>query len=209
MNKILYRFFRVYPLLREIRYKYWNRLFFRLIGIRYGKNMQINNKIYVRGCGDVTIGDDFRFTSDGCINPICRNIRGAFYLGKPHVKIKIGDRVGMSSVCLWSNEEIKIGNDVNIGGDTLVLDNDAHPIDYELRRRIERNDSEQVSSDDSVKTAPVIIEDDVWIGARCIILKGVRIGSRSIIAAGSVVTKDIPSDCIAGGNPCKVIKITK
>jgi acetyltransferase-like isoleucine patch superfamily enzyme len=52
----------------------------------------------------------------------------------------------------------------------------------------------------------VIIEDDVFIGARSVICKGVTIGARSIIAAGSVVVKDIPADCIAGGNPCKVIK---
>ena len=51
-----------------------------------------------------------------------------------------------------------------------------------------------------------MIEDDVWIGAQSIILKGVTIGARSIIGAGSVVTKSIPSDCIAAGNPCKILK---
>lgn len=54
--------------------------------------------------------------------------------------------------------------------------------------------------------APIIIEDDVLIGARCIILKGVTIGAHSVIAAGSIVTKSIPKDCVAGGNPCKIIK---
>ena len=53
---------------------------------------------------------------------------------------------------------------------------------------------------------PIVIEDDVMIGTRCIILKGVTIGARSVIAAGSIVTKSIPADCIAGGNPAKVIK---
>lgn len=55
-------------------------------------------------------------------------------------------------------------------------------------------------------SAPIVIKDDVLIGTRCIILKGVTIGARSIIAAGSIVTKSIPADCIAGGNPCKVIR---
>ena len=55
----------------------------------------------------------------------------------------------------------------------------------------------------------IIIEDDVLIGTNCIVLKGVRIGARSIIGAGSIVTKDIPSDCIAAGNPAKVIKYLK
>lgn len=58
---------------------------------------------------------------------------------------------------------------------------------------------------DNIKSAPITIEDDVWIGAHCIILKGVTIGARSIIGAGSVVTKSIPPDCIAAGNPCKII----
>lgn len=58
----------------------------------------------------------------------------------------------------------------------------------------------------NAKRAPVVIENDVLIGARCIILKGVTIGARSVIGAGSVVTQNIPADCIAAGNPCKVIK---
>lgn len=53
-----------------------------------------------------------------------------------------------------------------------------------------------------------MIEDDVLIGTRCIIFKGVTIGARSVIGSGSVVTKSMPSDCIAAGNPCKVIKFT-
>lgn len=55
-------------------------------------------------------------------------------------------------------------------------------------------------------SAPIVIEDDVWVSAHSIILKGVTIGARSIIGAGSVVTKSIPADCVAAGNPCRVIK---
>lgn len=54
--------------------------------------------------------------------------------------------------------------------------------------------------------SPIVIEDDVLIGVRCVILKGVTIGARSIIGAGSIVTKSIPADCIAAGNPAKVVK---
>lgn len=65
------------------------------------------------------------------------------------------------------------------------------------------------SSNEGTKSAPVVIEDDVWVGAHCIILKGVTIGARSVIGAGSVVTKSISADCVAAGNPCKVIKNLK
>jgi acetyltransferase-like isoleucine patch superfamily enzyme len=80
------------------------------------------------------------------------------------------------------------------------MDTDAHQIDYLARRR-GRGDKTSI-----IKSAPISIEEDVWIGANCIILKGVTIGARSIIGAGSVVTKSIPSDCIAAGNPCIIIR---
>ena len=159
--------------------------------------------------GGVFIGDDFHFTSGDSINPICRNIRGAIYTVTPLSRIEIGNRVGISSACLWAKERITIGNDVNIGGDCLIMDNDAHPHDYLQRHRIYANEVGQQEYLKTIPTAPIQIDDDVWIGARCQILKGVHIGARSIIAAGSVVTKNIPADVIAGGNPCKVIKNLK
>lgn len=200
MNKYRYILFRVPRLLRRIFYTYYNRFWFSMMGIEYGKNMRIYNKIFVSGFGTIKIGNDFIFVSGGSVNPISRNILGAFYLGTETSRIEIGDRVGMSAVCLWADDSITIGNDVNIGADTLILDNDAHSHNYALRRRVSNR---QVRV--SIPTSPVVIEDDVWIGARCIILKGVHIGARAIIAAGSVVTKDVPADCVVGGNPCKVI----
>lgn len=113
--------------------------------------------------------------------------------------LAIGDNSGMSSVVIGCYEKIIIGNNVNLGGGTRLTDSNFHSLDWQLRadRELDRT---------CVKTSPVIIEDNVFIGARCIIGKGVTIGARSIIAAGSVVVKDIPADCIAGGNPCKVIR---
>lgn len=58
----------------------------------------------------------------------------------------------------------------------------------------------------NAKSEPVVIEEDVLIGANSIILKGSRIGARSIIGAGSVVSGFVPSDCVAAGNPCKIIR---
>lgn len=164
------------------------------------------DKVYILGHGSVEIGDDFVFSSGDSINPICRNIRGAIYTVNSESKIEIGNRVGISSACLWAKEKITIGNDVNIGGDSIIIDNDAHPHNYLQRRDSYLKDYGWNSYWGAVCSAPIIIEDDVWIGARCVILKGVHIGARSIIAAGSLVTKDIPSDVIAGGNPCRIIR---
>lgn len=202
---LIRKFFNIYPKIRNVFYTHYNKLFFVIKGVRYGKNMIARNKIYITGTGNVVIGDDFLYSSGDSINPICRNLCGSFYT-VDHGVIEIGNRVGMSSACIWAMERITIGNDVNIGGDCIIIDNDAHPHDYIKRRR---NYVQDVGKDvfySSIPVSPIVIEDDVWIGARCQILKGVHIGARSIIAAGSIVTKDIPSDVIAAGNPCRVIK---
>ena len=105
----------------------------------------------------------------------------------------------MSSTRIWIHKSLTIGDNVKIGGMVLITDTDAHPIDYIARR----------SSTAESKSAPITIGDDAWIGAHCLILKGVTIGERSIIGAGSVVTHSIPPDCLAAGNPARVIRCLK
>lgn len=88
----------------------------------------------------------------------------------------------------------------------MIIDTDSHQMDYRMRLRDASEHFTKEELQDNIKSAPITIEDDVWVGAHSIILKGVTIGARSVIGAGSVVTKSIPADCVAAGNPCKVIK---
>ena len=206
MNEFFRKTFRIYPRLRQLFYKHYNRLFFLLLDIKYGKNLQVLNKIYVRGKGKIIIGDNLVFTSGDGLNPLCRNIRGMFFTAT-NGEIHIGDNVGISSACLRAQTKITIGDNVNIGADCLITDTDAHPHNYMQRRRDTLSTISRQAYEALIPSGSIVIEDDVWIGTRCIILKGVHIGARSIIAAGSVVVKDIPADCIAGGNPCKVIRL--
>lgn len=173
-----------------------NRLILKANGAVFGKNLQIPGKVswLIRGAR-ITIGDNFYLSSGNGVNPIASNLQADVYV-EPGATLTIGNNVGMSSTRLWIHESARIGTNVKIGGCVLITDTDAHPMDYMARR----------SSNEGTKSAPVVIEDDVWVGAHCIILKGVTIGARSIIGAGSVVTKNIPADCVAAGNPCKVIK---
>ena len=175
--------------------KYY-RWLFRKKGITFGSNMSIKGRISVIGLGKIVIGDNFCMTSGEHINPISANIQASFFTDSPNAQIRIGDNVGMSSTRIWIHEGLTIGNNVKIGGGVLLIDTDCHPFDYSVRR----------NSNEGTCSAPIVIEDDVWIGAQSIVLKGVTIGARTIIGAGSVVTKSIPSDCIAAGNPCKVKK---
>lgn len=202
----LYYISRIFPKIRNVFYRYYNRVFFALLGIEYGCNMKVYDKIYIGGKGSIKIGDNFEFTSGGNVNPICRNIRGSIYAGLKKTRIEIGDNVGISSACLWAQDSITIGNNVNIGGDCLIMDNDAHPHDHMKRRNSYLKQVGVETYLNDIPSAPIVIEDDVWIGARCQILKGVHIGARTIIAAGSIVTKDIPADVLAGGIPCRIIR---
>ena len=175
----------------------WNSIRLRLTGAVIGKNCRIYNRLYyfLHPKGTIMIGDNFAFSSGSNFNQLSRNIRGSIYVASD-ASLSIGNNVGISSSCIWATKSITIGNHVNIGADTLILDTDAHHLDWKERRiGGERN------------SKPIVIEDDVFIGTRSIVLKGVTIGARSIIGAGSVVTKDIPSDCVAVGNPCKVIRM--
>lgn len=176
-----------------------NRMILKAHGVVFGKNIQIPGKVswLIRGAR-ITIGDNFYLSSGNGVNPIASNLQADVYV-EPGATLTIGNNVGMSSTRLWIHESARIGNNVKIGGCVLITDTDAHPMDYMARR----------SSNEGTKSAPVVIEDDVWVGAHCIILKGVTIGARSIIGAGSVVTKSIPADCVAAGNPCRVIKNLK
>ena len=112
----------------------------------------------------------------------------------------IGDNSGISSTVIICKESIKIGSNVNIGAGCLILDTNMHSTDWRIRAERDKDRPE------NAKKKPIVIEDNVFIGARCIIGKGVTIGSCTMIAAGSVVTSDIPANCIAGGNPCVVLK---
>lgn len=182
-------------------YIIWNRLIFKLCYIKFGNNLRVYNRFYINKYknSSIQIGNNFTFTSGESINALSRNLRGCICI-EENASITIGNNVGISSSCLWAANSIQIGNNVMIGGDCIILDNDCHSLDYELRRRGGKTDTS------NSKSKPIVIEDDVLIGTRSIVLKGVTIGARSIIGSGSVVTKSIPSDCIAGGNPCKVIK---
>jgi acetyltransferase-like isoleucine patch superfamily enzyme len=178
----------------------WNKVKFTLLGIEYGNNLKIINrvKILLEKKSKVIIGNNFALMSGDYYNPLYRNIYGIIS-AMQNAKIKIGDNVGMSSPCISAHKSITIGNNVKIGANTTILDSDCHSLNYKHRRIGGGDTYNKVDKE-------IVIGDDVLIGMNCLILKGVCIGARSIIGAGSVVSKNIPEDCIAAGNPCRIIK---
>ena len=95
-------------------------------------------------------------------------------------------------------QRISIGRQCIIADGVCIHDTDGHPLDPARRGRGEPVDPAQVR--------PVVIEDQVWIGLRAIILKGVRIGRAAVVGAGSVVTRDVPPFAVCAGNPARVVK---
>lgn len=211
VSKLTRKFIHFPRFVRKQFYLRYNRLCIKLcIGWNnLGKRAMIFNHIYldIHPDSKVKIGDDFKFTSGECINPLCRNQRGCIVAERPNSIIEIGHHVGMSSPCLWAKERITIGNYVKIGGDCIFMDSDAHNLDWRIRNSQVMFSPMESLDIHTCKCAPIVIEDHVLIGARSIILKGVTIGHGSVIGAGSVVVRDIPANCIAAGNPCVVIKM--
>ena len=103
--------------------------------------------------------------------------------------LKIGNNCSFSGVSIWCFERITLGNNVRVGANCLIMDGDAHQDDPRAG-----------------KNKPIVIEDNVWLGGNVVVKKGVTIGRNSIIGMNSVVTKNIPTNCVAIGNPCIVVK---
>ncbi|MEO0895725.1 MAG: acyltransferase [Bacteroidota bacterium] len=169
----------------------------RMMGVEIGKDCKFFGKALIRRSPmtEIKIGDKCSFRSSFESNLVGLNRGCLIVTWFDKAKIEIGDRVGMSGAVIGAKEYIKIGNDVMVGGNALITDFDWHPIHPAQRHR-----------SDLAPSAPTIIEDNVWIGMNAVVLKGVTIGKNTVIAANSVVTRDIPANVIAGGNPCKVLK---
>lgn len=146
----------------------------------------------------MTLGKNFRMNNGRYYNKIGRQQPCMFVVSKGGELI-IGNDVGMSATTFFCTLKITVGDNVKIGGNCVFYDTDFHSLNY-LERRDEKTDNE------NRRSAPVTIEDDVFIGAHSTILKGVTIGKGSIIGAGSVVSKSIPPGQIWGGTPAVFIK---
>lgn len=137
-------------------------------------------------------------------------VRGQLAIDRETGFIEIGEDCYIGDhTRIWSSAHVKIGNHTLIAHNVNIFDNDTHPTDVLERRK----DAEQIIWHNvrcdypTLRSAPVTIGNDVWIGCSSIILKGVTIGDGAIVAAGSVVTKDVPPNVTVGGNPARILKM--
>lgn len=171
-------------------------LLYKMMGVKLGKSVRFEGFPIIANKGKISIGDRSVIKSSFLSNLLGLYQRSVIVTRNKDAVIEIGENVGISGVTIYARKEIKIGNHTRIGVNTKLMDNDFHPVDPQLR--LERSQN--------IAAKPIIIGENVFIGCNSLILKGVTIGDNTTIGAGSVVTKSIPANCIAAGNPAKVIK---
>jgi len=170
---------------------YWTPLFKSRCLVRGKKLYLFGGMPYLSGPLNVSYGDHCRISGNTTFSGrVASKKTPELILGS---NIDIG---WMSTIAVAG--KVSIGNNVRIAGRAFIAGYPGHPLDAA--------DRAAGLPDHDDQTGDVVIEDDVWIATGVTILPNVRIGKRSIIAAGSIVTRDIPEDVIAGGSPAKVIK---
>ena len=118
--------------------------------------------------------------------------------------IFIGNNVVIGMNCTFvDNQEIRIGNQVMIASNVQIY-TASHPV--LPKERLVPDWKERETTFFRTYARPVVIRDNAWIGGGCIILPGVTVGENSVVGAGSVVNRDVPDNCVAAGNPCRVIR---
>lgn len=122
--------------------------------------------------------------------------------------IAIGHNTWIGHSDIMAAQSVTIGNDVIISDDVIIMDNNNHPTSMNSRMAMSESGDffGPLWKWDKAASSPVVIEDNVWIGKRTIILKGVTVGKGSIVAIGAVVTKDVRPGVIVGGNPARELK---
>jgi acetyltransferase-like isoleucine patch superfamily enzyme len=132
--------------------------------------------------GSLTVGNDWKMFG----SPFPARITI-----EPGAEIRAGDNFGLNyGVEIYAAKSITMGDNTMIGDLATIYDTDFHRIDEGSEPRV----------------APVVIGDNVWLGRAAMVLPGVTIGDHSIVAAGAVVTKDVPPRVVVAGNPAKIVR---
>lgn len=146
----------------------------------------------IMGDGIIEVGDEAEFGPDMVL---------LVGLGLPQpALLSIGNDVRFGpGTMIYVAREVRIGDHCRTGPGVKIYDTDLHPLDAEMRRQ-------NYGTITMASTAPVLIEDDVWIGANAIILKGVTLHRGAVVGAGAVVTDDVPPATVVAGNPARVVR---
>ena len=150
---------------------------------KVGAGVRLKGRPLIQNWGVITIGDRTRIHSTTVRSEFASYRRGRLEIGS-NVYLNYGASIAAHLL-------VRIGNGCTIGTYAILMDNDFHGVEQRHR---------------TPPSQPIVLEENVWLGARVIVLKGVTIGHDSVIGAGSVVTKDIPPRCVAAGVPARILR---
>lgn len=175
-----------------------NKIIIKHYQVSLGANLKIKGTIHYSGTKNrLWLGNNVVINSEKYGIPIGFPNKCSFWI-IDNGSINIDNNTGISNTAICSMSKVSIGKNCLLGGGVKIYDTDFHSIDYKKRR--------ETDTDIDRRTQPVIIGNDVFIGAGSYILKGTIIGDCSVIGAGSVVCGHVPSGEIWAGNPAKFIK---
>lgn len=188
----------ILDIINTIKYKKRNILFYKPVSVLISKtakinisgklamNVRSNKKVKNRSCGYLILGNNSQLKVDGYFDVMSGCTIGVM----DNAKLSLKSGYINYNTKIYCFKEINVGENVAISENVIIRDSDNHSI----------------LSANHVKAKPINIGNHVWIGMNSTILKGVTIGDGAIVAAGAVVTKDVPPKTIVAGVPAKVIK---
>jgi len=169
----------------------WYEPLFRSQCAAIGPEFRMEQLPYIQGRGRIVIGRRVRLSGKPlvCFSTV-RHVAP---------ELVIGDGTFVGHLCGFTiGRSVRVGARCLLAAGVQIYDMDGHPVDARRRRAGEPTPVEGIR--------PVVLGDDVWVGTGACILKGVTIGDRSMVAARSVVTRDVPADAVVAGNPARVVK---
>jgi len=181
----------------------WNRIY--VLWLSQKHNITVKGKLILNGQplidiqngSNLYIGHGVTLNSRNKGYHINMHSPVKLFADRPGARIQIGDKTRIHGTCIHAYQSVEIGCNCLIAANCQIFDGNGHDLSFpDVGNRINTKGTSK----------PVKIEDNVWIGANSIVLPGVTIGKGSVISANSVVTKDVPSMVVAGGNPAIIIK---
>ena len=155
--------------------------------VSFGPGFVSNGKLIISGPGKVIFERD--------VNAWAHAEKNVLITFSPDARIVIGANTRLNGAGIMAQSGITVGSDCILGS-TLLVDTDFHSIERDRR----------TNSNSPVRTAPIHIGNNVWLGGQSAVLKGVTVGDNSVVGFRAVVASDVPADVVVAGNPARVVK---
>lgn len=190
---------RIKGLFNQVYYKCITYWVYTFEGLHLGKNVvfKLMPQILKHNDAKISIGNGSTINSSNFGYHINMFSKCKLFADRPNAVIEIGENTRVHGTCIHAFNKIQIGNNCLIAANTNIIDGNGHELCME-------NPENRINTKDL--GSPIIIADNVWIAANCIILGGTKIGEGAIITAGSIVKGNVPAKSIFGGNPAILIK---